>query len=110
MARNKSKSKKNSALPVRRNLTSETARFFLEKFREARAAALRDGENFHEVIYVLERLGLFLHGAIGLGLNDYKDDFVRVARNSVLFRETSEQLNPWIPRFRTLSYRPLRSQ
>ena len=36
--------------------------YFRDQFREARAAALRDAEAFHEIVYTVERLGYFLAG------------------------------------------------
>jgi hypothetical protein len=41
-------------------MTNDQRRFFRDEFRSARASALRDAENFDELLILLERLGLFL--------------------------------------------------
>lgn len=51
--------------------------YFLKRLREARYAVLEDAENFTEVCFVLEELGVHLlkKGEKKSGLNDYKPKF-----------------------------------
>jgi len=41
-------------------MNADTTLYFRDQLREARALALRDSEAFHEIIFVLERLGSYL--------------------------------------------------
>ena len=66
-----------------RILTIDEARFFGEQFRIAREAALKDAEDFDEVIFALERLGSFRFGRVS-GLGDYKDCVLEEAAKSPL--------------------------
>ena len=50
---------------TRVNIAREAALHFRDQFRAARAQALRDAEQFHAVIFALERLGRYLLGAQG---------------------------------------------
>ena len=46
-------------------LDREILLYFRDQLREARAIALKDAEEYHEIIFVLERLGSYLLKAIG---------------------------------------------
>jgi CBS domain-containing protein len=64
-------------------MTSDQRRFFRDEFRSARASALRDAENFDELLILLERLGLFLLKAQG-SLKMYEPHVADLARESPL--------------------------
>jgi len=61
----------------------EAALHFRNQFRQARALVLRDAEAFDEIIFVIERMGLFLTREVGT-LNNYKTDIVNEAKRSPL--------------------------
>jgi predicted transcriptional regulator len=66
-----------------RPLSEDARRSFRVKFREARAQAIGDAENFHAILQNLERLGNTLLPT-GLSLNDYKYEIVELAKESPL--------------------------
>lgn len=57
--------------------------WFRDRFRDARAAALRDAEAFDEIVVVLEKLGGILVGP-ELGLGKYKDAIAALAVGSTI--------------------------
>jgi hypothetical protein len=69
---------------VMQKLADETARtYFRDEFRRAREAALKDAEDFDEVLFVLERFGAFLQDGIG-ALGKYAPYIAVAARISPL--------------------------
>lgn len=60
---------------LRGSLTTEEARHWLGKLREARAIALADAEGFDAVLFAMEALGQFVCGESGRGLADYEPAF-----------------------------------
>jgi hypothetical protein len=73
---------------------------FRNELREARAAALRDAEQFSEILFVVERLGSFLTGKMQ-ALGDYTRAIGDLASKSPLFRLPKE-LHGWNPPFNRL--------
>lgn len=67
---------------------------FRDKFRDARAAALRDAEGYQEVLFVLERLGSFLTRNIG-SLGSYRDSIAEMARLSPLAEIIPDRCRDW---------------
>lgn len=65
-----------AALPP---LPEEAWLYFRDQLRRTRARALADAEDFHDILFALERLGAFLKGAPGGGLSDYKEFLVNLA-------------------------------
>jgi hypothetical protein len=59
----------------------EAALHFRNQFRQARALTLRDAEAFDEIIFVVERMGMFLTRTVGT-LNGYKPALVTEAERS----------------------------
>jgi hypothetical protein len=76
------------------NVDFETALYFRNQLREARAAALQDAEGFQEILFVLERLGVHLTKRIE-ALNKYKNDIERLALASPLAKEIPTQYRSW---------------
>ena len=75
---------KKKALPNNwRQVDAEAAVFFRDQLRNARAAALRDAEDFQEAIFSLERLGRFRSGQ-GRGLGSYQPSLEDLAMQSPL--------------------------
>ncbi len=64
----------------------QAAIYFRDQLREARAIALKDVEAFEEIVFVLERLGSYLHGRTE-SLHVYKDNIVELACQSPLAQE-----------------------
>lgn len=50
--------------------------YFLKRLREARYAVLEDAENFTDICFVLEEIGLVLYQEKKLGLHHYKDKLI----------------------------------
>jgi CBS domain-containing protein len=75
-------------------------RYFRDAFRDARAAALRDSEDFAGIVYAIERLGSFLLQAVE-DLSRYRGDIIRVAEHSPLHR-LPKTLHGWNPPFNRL--------
>jgi len=67
-----------------RDLNADVAIHFRDRFREARAAALRDAEAFQEILFTPERLGCALAGKISTLARDYRQKIVKLARESDL--------------------------
>lgn len=68
--------------------------YFRDELREARYAAFRDAEGFHEIIFAVERLGSALTGKAG-SLQDYKDALAERARRSSLSEELPRAQPEW---------------
>jgi CBS domain-containing protein len=64
------------AIHLRRKVTDQERAFFLGELRAARLAAQRNAEDFHDLLFVFERLGTFLTAGTGGSLGDYKEPFV----------------------------------
>jgi hypothetical protein len=62
-------------------LPLDQRRFFRDQLREARAAALLDGEGFHSIVSSLERLGSMLNPA-GKSLGQFQSQLLMVARKA----------------------------
>lgn len=82
-------------------MNREVARFFRDQFRNARAVAFQDAEEFQEIIFVIERFGAYLIGQIK-GLGNYKTSIEQEALNSPLAEEIPNQCTAWHPRFSTI--------
>lgn len=79
----------------------EIAIHFRDQIRHARAAALKDAEEFAELVFVLERLGVYLTGSVE-GLGDYHHEIAEQARRSPLAEEIPNELPTWHAPFTTL--------
>jgi len=82
-------------------LTSETSVYFRNQFREARATALRDAEGFQEILFVLERFGVYLSGKVR-NLGKYKTPISKVASESPLAEYVPTRHESWHLRFSDL--------
>lgn len=82
-------------------MDQEIALHFRNELREARAAALKDAEAFEQLIFVFERLGVFLTGSIK-NLRGYAEALVREASNSPLAEKIPKDLPDWHAPFSTL--------
>lgn len=60
-----------------------SALFFRNQLREARALALRDAEDFHDLLFTFERLGAFLRGGTGTGFAAYRDAITELVSPSM---------------------------
>jgi CBS domain-containing protein len=69
----------------------EIALHFRDQLRDARALALRDAEAFHEIVFVLERLGAYLEGRIG-DLGKYRGKLCRVPASSPMAVDVPSKL------------------
>ncbi|HYH96502.1 hypothetical protein [Hyalangium sp.] len=58
-------------VPTAAKVDEASALFFRNQLREARAQALRDAEDFHDLLFTFERLGAYLRGGTGKGLDAY---------------------------------------
>ena len=63
------------------SLPREIALYFRDELRSARASALRNAEAFEEVIFVFERLGIYLTKKVS-GLSDYGNKIAEIAKRS----------------------------
>ena len=61
----------------------EIALHFRDQLRDARATALKDAEAFEQVVFVLERIGVYVTGSID-NLATYADTLAREASKSPL--------------------------
>ncbi|HEV2379934.1 MAG TPA: hypothetical protein VG206_09085 [Terriglobia bacterium] len=78
-----------------RGLTREVRLHFRDQLREARAAALRDAEDgFREIVFVLERLGVYCCKKIE-GLCEYKAAIVDLAEGSLMASEIPNETRKW---------------
>ena len=64
-------------------LRSEAARHFRDRMRNARATALKDAENFDEIVFCVESLGQLLLRKVG-ALHQYRPYIRELAHRSVL--------------------------
>jgi hypothetical protein len=64
-------------------ITREAALHFRDQLRAARAQALQDAEQFHAIVFVLERLGRYLRGSRG-DLGAYESFLEELAKRSAL--------------------------
>jgi hypothetical protein len=83
------------------HMDSEVASFFRDQFRQARATALQDAEGFQEIIFVLERFGVYLIGKIK-DLGKYGEAIEREAMSSPLADAIPVQHNTWHSKFSTI--------
>ena len=83
------------------DLTTEQQIDFRNQFRRGRAIAYKDAENFHELLYALERLGLVLTGP-KTGLTGYGDALKRLAASSALACEIPDENRAYHSPFDTL--------
>jgi hypothetical protein len=92
-------------------MNSETTLYFRDQLREARAIALRDAEAFHEIIFVLERLGSYLciepsskrqSKKMPVGLKNKEDDIVEFAGRSPLADKIPSRFSELHTSFATL--------
>ncbi len=60
-----------------------SALFFWNQLREARAQALRDAEDFHDLLFTFERLGAYLRGSTGNGLSAYREAILQLVAPNV---------------------------
>ncbi len=86
---------------TRKNLTGDQRRHFRDELRTARATALRDAEGFLDVIVVLERLGLFLHGKLE-SLGAYSGEIASLAGDSPLANDLPKGQPFWHSSFREM--------
>ena len=75
--------------------------FFRDQLRDARAEALRNSEDFHSLLFAIERLGSFLSNGNGTGLGNYKERVREFAERSPLTLTPESAGNFSIP-FETL--------
>src|SRR2546427_11218541 len=68
------------------NLSSEVRAHFRDDLRRARLATLRDAEDFHDIIYCVERLGVALTGTLG-ALVAYQERLTELAATFALSTE-----------------------
>jgi hypothetical protein len=88
-------------VPAPHELSPETARYFRDQFRSARAAALLDAEGFQGILFALERLGCFLTGAVST-LSKYQSAITQLANQSPLAKRVPKQCSTWHIPFSTL--------
>ena len=79
----------------------DVALHFRDELRQARGAALRDAEAFEAIVFVLERIGVFLTGRID-GLGIYADAILNEARRSPLADDIPSQFPDWHAPFSTI--------
>jgi len=80
----------------------EARLFFYNRLRQARANALRDAEGYHDIIVVLEQLGLFQSqgaGTPGSGLDSYTESLKKIAEGSILAIEIPSEYPSLHPAF-----------
>lgn len=82
-------------------MDQDVAFHFRDQLRNARAAALKDTEAFEQVVFVIERIGVYLTGSLE-GLGQYAESVAERANISPLAREIPAQLPEWHPAFSTL--------
>ena len=64
--------------------------YFRDLFREARAKAYRDSEDFHEILFTIEKLGVRLTNKVQ-SLFGYQDKIEKVAEKSPLSNNTDRE-------------------
>ena len=72
----------------------EVALHFRDQLRDARAVALKDAEAFEQLIFVFERMGVYLTGKIQ-DLWHYANDLAREAARSPLAESIPAILSEW---------------
>ena len=72
----------------------EIARHFRDEFRQAREVAYGNAENFQDLLFSLERLGIYLTKSIS-ALGPYKNDICQLAKESPLAEEIPESHREW---------------
>ena len=82
-------------------LDREIALHFRDQLRDARATALKDAEAFEQVVFVLERIGVYVTGSID-NLATYADTLAREASKSPLADSIPSALPDWHAPFSTL--------
>jgi CBS domain-containing protein len=82
-------------------LNREVALYFRDQLRDARAAALRDAEAFEQLVFVVERIGVYLTGKIE-NFSRYSGPIAEEARRSLLAEAIPTQLPNWHAPFTTL--------
>ena len=75
-------------------LDRETAIFFRNQFREARAVAYRDAEGFQEILFTLERFGAYLNKKIQ-DLGKYESKITSIACQSPLAEDVPNFCKSW---------------
>lgn len=81
-------------------LSEEQRVFFRDQFREARAEALQNAEDFDGLLFALERIGALLNNGDGHGLRDYENAVIAFAAKSPL--GASKAIGPSSIPFETL--------
>ncbi|MBI4526363.1 MAG: hypothetical protein HY695_21395 [Deltaproteobacteria bacterium] len=79
----------------------EVALHFRDQLREARAVALKDAEAFEQVVFVFERIGVYLTGSIKT-LAGYAEPLAQEAVRSPLATSIPSVLPDWHAHFSTL--------
>lgn len=79
----------------------QVALHFRDQLRDARGVALKDAEAFEQVVFVLERIGVYLTGEI-LNLGGYAEPLAHEAGKSPLAEAIPSELPEWHARFSTL--------
>jgi len=79
----------------------EVALHFRDQLREARAVALKDNEAFEQVVFVIERIGIYVTGHIE-SLGRYAESIAEKANRSPLAEKIPAQLPDWHAAFTTL--------
>lgn len=79
----------------------EVALDFRDQLREGRAVALKDAEAFEALVFVIERIGVYLTGRID-GLGNYVESIAVTASRSPLAETIPAQLPKWHTNFSTL--------
>ena len=79
----------------------EVALDFRDQLRAARAVALKDTESFEAVVFVIERIGVYLPGRID-GLGKYLESIAEEARRSPLAETIPIQTRDWHTNFANL--------
>lgn len=67
--------------------------YFRDKLRDARYAVLRDSEAFDEVLFALERLGVFLFGEKVATLSCYQANLNDLSKKSCLSKDIPKKFN-----------------
>ncbi len=83
------------------NLTPESAIYFRDQLREARADAFRNVENYQELLFCIEKLGITLTKEIS-ALGKYKKRISALANRSPLACDIPAKWSQWHAPFREL--------
>jgi hypothetical protein len=82
-------------------LDRQIAQHFRDELREARAISLKDAEAFEQLIFVFERIGVYLTGSIE-NLGRYAEPLTREALKSPLAQIIPAILPDWHAQFSTV--------